>query len=76
MKLGVWSDDQGILSEDQEVAKGSKPKNKAAIKAAIKKKKRANGDESDESDTFVPVKPKAKASKASPVKASPMKRSM
>lgn len=58
------------MFEDEEVVKGAKPKNRATIKAALKKKKRANGDDSDESDDFMPTKApaKPKVTKASPIK--------
>lgn len=72
---------QLLLESDAQAAKGGKPKTKAAIKAAQKKKRRAEGEDSDESDDFMPVKTKAKAvgkrsapAKASPIKASPLKR--
>ncbi|WWD17171.1 hypothetical protein CI109_101609 [Kwoniella shandongensis] len=77
--LAEW---QLCLDDDANVAKGFKPKTKAALKAAQKKKKRAAGEDTDdESDDFKPVKavakPKAKpkaAAKASPIKPSPAKR--
>lgn len=63
-----------VLDADVEALKGSKPKTKAAIKAAIKKKRKADGDDS-ESDDFKPTKavakPKVTKAKTSPVKASP-----
>lgn len=69
------ADDQIALEEDIQAAKSGKPKGKAAIKAAIKKKKKAAGEDSDESDVFQPVKAKpAPKAKAAP-KASPGKRS-
>lgn len=58
--------------------KSGKPKGKAAIKAAIKKKKREAGEDSDASDDFMPIKaaPKARAALKPKVaaKASPVKR--
>lgn len=73
--LGEW---QISLEEDAQALKSGKPKAKSAIKAAIKKKKRAAGEDSDESDDFQPTKapvkkaaPKAKAGSAN---ASPAKR--
>ena len=83
----IWNTDldnflvewEKLLEEDTQAAKSAKPKTKAAIKAAEKKKRRANGDDSDVSDDFMPTKAKAKlkpkAAKASPIKASPAKRS-
>jgi hypothetical protein len=72
---------QAMLESDIAAAKGSKPKTKAAIKAAQKKKKRAEGDDSDESDFYEPTKaaskPRApaKPKAASLVKDSPAKAS-
>ena len=73
-----------MLEADVQAAKGAKPKTKAAIKAAEKKKRREAGDDSDESDDFKPTKaaskpraapkPKANIVKRSPSKASPVKR--
>ncbi|KAK1924337.1 DNA topoisomerase [Papiliotrema laurentii] len=73
-----------VLEADVQAAKGAKPKTKAAIKAAEKKKRREAGDDSDESDDFKPTKaaskpraapkPKANIVKRSPSKASPVKR--
>jgi hypothetical protein len=65
---------QLALEQDIEAAKSGKPKGKAAIKAAMKKKKKAAGDDSDESDVFQPVKPKAAAKPKPAAKASPSKR--
>ena len=70
---------QLILEADVAAAKGSKPKTKAAIKAAQKKKKRANGDDTeDDSDGFIPVKaaakPKIPLKPKAPAKTSPAKR--
>lgn len=59
-------------------AKGNKPKTKAAIKTVQKKKKVANGQDSDESDDFLPTKaaakPKVPAKPKNPGKVSPAKR--
>ncbi|OCF33010.1 DNA topoisomerase II [Kwoniella heveanensis BCC8398] len=49
------------LEEDVAALKGAKPKTKTALKAAIKKKKRAAGEDSgDSEDDFKPVKAAAK----------------
>lgn len=62
------------MEEDIEAAKSGKPKGKAAIKAAMKKKKRAAGEDSDQSDDFKPAKAKAVVKPKAPAKASPAKR--
>lgn len=65
---------QLVLESDVAAAKGGKPKNKAAIKVAQKKKKLANGDNSDASDDFMPVKAVTKPKPKVPSKVSPAKR--
>ena len=72
------------MEEDENAAKTAKPKTKGAIKAAAKKLKRMNGDDSDDEDDFKPTAAKKKAAvnpkverKPSPIKAvktSPVKR--
>ena len=72
-----------MLESDIAAAKGGKPKAKTAMKAAAKRKKIANGDDTDESDNFeptkalvkprVPVKPKLNLGNL-PTAASPAKR--
>ena len=77
-----WPDrEQLALDEDAAVAKDMKPKTKAAIKAAQKKKRKADGDDSDESDNYRPVKAAIKPKAAKPAgsrqaseKPSPVKR--
>ncbi|KAL7421894.1 DNA topoisomerase 2 [Cryptotrichosporon argae] len=70
---------QLCLQEDEAAEKAFKPKTKGAIKAAVKKARRAAGDDSEEEDDYAPTKAKAKpkAVKKSPVKTvktSPAKR--
>ncbi|WVR06937.1 hypothetical protein IAU60_003973 [Kwoniella sp. DSM 27419] len=75
--LGEW---QLCLDDDVNAAKGGKPRTKAAIKAAVKKMKRAAGDDSaDSEEDFKPIKaaakPRAKPKMATEKKASPAKKS-
>ena len=67
-----------MLESDIVAAKGGKAKAKGAIKAAQKKRKLADGDDTDVSDDFKPTKiaakPKAIPKPKIPTKVSPAKR--